>query len=238
MAGQIFVNPQRPFYDNSGRPLKNAVLTFGEINKDPLSFPRSFYNSVGNDIGNILTLTSSGVQPFDIFLPDDQYSLRIETERGSLVREFSTLEGVQIFTDDFQEIVDAAIESKEALDQAIADNAAETKTYRDEAEAFRNEAEAFRDETDANAAATADDAIVTNNNRLAAETAKSGAELARDQVAADAQNVVDAVDLTNGLLGSGLGTTEIVDGELFITYIDTVVNSVSIVDGDLTIDYI
>lgn len=106
--GQLFINPQQPFYDDRGRPLKNGRLVFGELNKDPLNFPRDVTNRDGESIGNIVTLSASGTQPVDIFLPDREYSLRIEGRRGYYVQVYDTLEGAQLFTDDIQTIVDSA----------------------------------------------------------------------------------------------------------------------------------
>lgn len=104
--GQLFINPQQPFYDDRGRPLKNGVLIFGEENKDPLNFPRSVQNQAGESIGNRITLSTAGTQPSDVFLPDSNYSLRVEGRRGYFVQTFDTLDGAQLFTDDVQNILD------------------------------------------------------------------------------------------------------------------------------------
>lgn len=104
---QLFINPQQPFYDDRGRPLKNGTLIFGEENKDPLNFPRNVQDQAGNNIGNRITLSTSGTQPSDIFLPDSNYSLRIEGRRGYFVQIFDTLDGAQLFTDDVQNVLDS-----------------------------------------------------------------------------------------------------------------------------------
>lgn len=108
--GQLFINPQQPFYDDRGRPLKNGRLVFGEVNKDPLNFPRNVTNRAGESIGNVISLGASGTQPNDVYLIDTQYSLRIEGRRGYYVQVFDSLQGSAILTDD-----DAAIQAVNPL---------------------------------------------------------------------------------------------------------------------------
>lgn len=77
------------------------------------------------------------------------------------------------------------------------------------------------------------------SSEAAAQLYATDAENSANNTANSLQAVLDSQEQANALLGAGIGTTYLQDGDLYITYVEATVSNVSInVDGVLVIETI